>query len=56
MKGGVEVLATNPWLGDLLSIAFALAIVGLADVAYRLVENPGRQLGERLLRRRAPVS
>ena len=55
MKGGVEVLATDAWLGDVLSIAFALIIVGLADLAYRLVENPGRQLGERLLRRRAPA-
>ncbi len=55
MQGGVEILATDRYTGDLLSIGFAVLIVGLAALAYRLIENPGRQIGERLLRRAQPT-
>lgn len=39
--------------GTLLSIALALVIVALASVAFRLVENPGREFGRRLFRKKA---
>ncbi|MDB5881015.1 MAG: acyltransferase [Ramlibacter sp.] len=48
----VNLLAINPWIGDLLFIAFMSVVVGISCLTFRFVEQPGRrwsrQLAERL--------
>lgn len=51
---GRIVAAINPWLGDLLTLALLTAVVLLASQSYRLIEEPGRILGRRLLRSGRP--
>jgi peptidoglycan/LPS O-acetylase OafA/YrhL len=51
---GRVVAAINPWLGDLLTLALLTAVVLLASQSYRLIEEPGRILGRRLLRSGRP--
>jgi peptidoglycan/LPS O-acetylase OafA/YrhL len=51
---GRIVAAINPWLGDLLTLALLTAVVLFASLTYRLIEEPGRMLGRRLLRSGIP--
>jgi peptidoglycan/LPS O-acetylase OafA/YrhL len=48
----IDLLTVNPWLGDLLFIAFVAVVVGVSCLTFRFVEQPGRrwsrQLAERL--------
>jgi peptidoglycan/LPS O-acetylase OafA/YrhL len=38
------------WLGDLLEIAMVIATIGVAALAYRYIESPGREWSRRLSR------
>lgn len=52
---GRETAALNPWLGDALTAAVACAVLALASVTYKFIEEPGRSFGRRVLRA-APAS
>jgi peptidoglycan/LPS O-acetylase OafA/YrhL len=47
---GRERLLTNPWVGDLLVIVMVAVVMVMAFQAYKLIEEPGRDLGRRVAR------
>lgn len=45
---GAVTYLIDPWLGDLLAAAALLAILAIARLTYRFIEEPGRSFGRRL--------
>jgi peptidoglycan/LPS O-acetylase OafA/YrhL len=43
-----DLLTINPWIGDLLFIAFMSVVVGISWLTFRFVEQPGRRWSRRL--------
>jgi peptidoglycan/LPS O-acetylase OafA/YrhL len=52
----IVTLHGSLWLGDLLQVAMLLATVALSVLAYRYIEEPGREWAKRLSRRTAGVA
>jgi peptidoglycan/LPS O-acetylase OafA/YrhL len=41
-------VAIDPWIGDALGVFLVVLTIGVAGIAYKYVEEPGRTFGRRL--------
>jgi len=48
---GRDMAVMNPWLGDVLVLMLVVVVLVLSSATFRFIEEPGRNLGRRLMHR-----